>query len=438
MMLASSTANAQVTIYHIKVVQTNAGGTATYCDGSSANPCGVTPSTGVWPGSTGVTFPVTLNGGDTLVLAQTGTVDCSQFNPPQTGCVFGNFDTSDLVQTNFAGACSTAKGTPCRTQIYLDTTNTGLVLVYDTNVSGVANELAHFNIDSGDDVACEGAAYNQVVTAATYTLATGYADNLHLNNCNFFPTPFSGATHVAAAGAPRPPIGNDVGGTNFCSTANSDCFDSGVILITGIAARPCFIPSSQTIISNTSWNKFNTQGSNNVVWIHAHIGKPAGISTSTTTDVDFTNVKFVLNNVTYDLPNGHLVFDPNAPATATTSWNGTEWTTTLNPNNLSDEIFFTGDAIPVDANITGGGKAALSFDTSSTSTSLAFSWQWSAAAYSTWLGNTQANIEPVHATLHAGAPQNKTQEGYLIQGPRGGGGSNYTGSWSATGNGTCK
>jgi hypothetical protein len=32
---------------------------------------------------------------------------------------------------------------------------------------------------------------------------------------------------------------------------------------------------------------------------------------------------------------------------------------------------------------------------------------------------------------------NTTVEASLIQGPRGGGGSNFTGSWSGTGNGTC-
>jgi hypothetical protein len=234
-MLAPSTANAQVTVYHIKVVQSNAGGTATYCDGGGANPCGVTPSTGVWPA---VNFPVTLGGGETLVLAQTGTVDCSHTTPAQpAGCIFGNFDTSDLVQANFVGRCG--DGTPCRTQIYLDTTNTGLVLVYDTNVSGVANELAHLNTDAGNDIACEGLDFNQVVAGTGYTLATGYVDNLHLNNCNFFPTPFSGATHLVAAGAARPPIGNDIGGTNFCSTANHDCFDSGAILITGVLTGKC-------------------------------------------------------------------------------------------------------------------------------------------------------------------------------------------------------
>ena len=68
---------------------------------------------------------------------------------------------------------------------------------------------------------------------------------------------------------------------------------------------------------------------------------------------------------------------------------------------------------------------------------LAFDWQWSAAVYTYWPGNNTANILPYHQSLHAGTPQNIQVEQWLIQGPRGGGGSYYTGSWSATGNGKC-
>ena len=75
--------------------------------------------------------------------------------------------------------------------------------------------------------------------------------------------------------------------------------------------------------------------------------------------------------------------NPSAPATPTTTFDPTAgWTTTLNPSDLSDEVFFVGQALPVDSNLTGGGKATLSFTTQSTVNSVAFNWQWSAAAYS--------------------------------------------------------
>ena len=206
----------------------------------------------------------------------------------------------------------------------------------------------------------------------------------------------------------------------------------------------CMIPPSGTAIggSPVSWNKFNTVGSNNVVWIHAHIGTPGGVSTTDVSTVQFTGVSFVLNGQTYALPDGLLTFDPAASATPTTTFDPTffpngRWRTTLNPNNLSDEIFFDGNALPVDSNISGGGKATFNYTTLSSDNSLRFNWQWSAAVYTFWPGNNAALILPYHNSLHAGTPQNPQVQHALTQGPRGGGGSNYTGSWSGTGNGAC-
>ena len=206
----------------------------------------------------------------------------------------------------------------------------------------------------------------------------------------------------------------------------------------------CVIPPSGTAIggSGTSWNKF-TATSGDVVWINMHIGTPSGVPTNTVTTVQFTGMNFVLNGVKYGLPDGFLIFDPSAPATPTTTYNSAyspngAWTTTINPSDLSDEIFFDGQAVPVDSNITSGGQANLTYTTESTDNALSFSWQWSAAVYTYWPDNNTANILPYHAGgLHAGTPQNTQVQQSLIQGPRGGGGSNFTGSWSATGNGAC-
>jgi hypothetical protein len=75
---------------------------------------------------------------------------------------------------------------------------------------------------------------------------------------------------------------------------------------------------------------------------------------------------------------------------------------------------------------------------------LSFSWQWSAAVYLYWPSDwNQALVQPYHGngptgSQHAGTPDNTTVQKSLIQGPRGGGGSNFTGSWSATGEGACQ
>jgi hypothetical protein len=208
----------------------------------------------------------------------------------------------------------------------------------------------------------------------------------------------------------------------------------------------CTIPAASEVISPTSWNKFNVPfGTAPFAWVHAQF-KPTGVPTTTSSTVQFTGVSFVLNGISYPMPNGVVNFDPNAPSTSTTTFSGTPgtssalWTTTINPNFISDENFFAGAAIQVDPAIAGGGKATIRFTTQTDDSDLSFSWQWSAAVYTSWPSDwNQAMIQPYHGNgLHADTPKNTQVQKSLIQGPRGGGGSNFTGSWSATGHGACK
>jgi hypothetical protein len=208
----------------------------------------------------------------------------------------------------------------------------------------------------------------------------------------------------------------------------------------------CTIPAANEVISLTSWNKFNVPaGPPPTTWIHAQF-KPTGVPTTTSSTVHFTGVSFVLNGISYPMPNSVVNFDPNAPFTSTTTFSGTPgtssalWTTTINPNSISDENFFVGAAIPVDPAIAGGGKATIRFTTQTDDAGLSFSWQWSAAVYTFWPSDwNQAMIQAYHGNgLHADTSNNTQVQKSLIQGPRGGGGSNYTGSWSATGHGACK
>ncbi|HET9832997.1 MAG TPA: SdrD B-like domain-containing protein [Vicinamibacterales bacterium] len=215
---------------------------------------------------------------------------------------------------------------------------------------------------------------------------------------------------------------------------------------TQAAPLACTIPAASEVISPTSWNKFNVPfGKAPVAWVHAQF-KPTGVPTTTSSVAQFTGVSFVLNGISYPMPDGIVNFDPNGPATSTTTFSGTpgtssaRWTTTINPNFISDENFFVGAAIPVDPTIAGGGQATIRFTTQTDDTGLSFSWQWSAAVYTYWPSDwNQAMIQAYHGNgEHADTPNNTQVQKSLIQGPRGGGGSNFTGSWSATGHGACK
>jgi hypothetical protein len=150
-----------------------------------------------------------------------------------------------------------------------------------------------------------------------------------------------------------------------------------------------------------------------VVWLHAQIGTPTGLSKTTVTTVQFTGVTMALNGRTHQLPDGLLIFDPSALATPTTTFDSTyastgRWVTTLNPNALSDEIFFDGSAIPVDSTISRGGKAVISYRIVSTDENLVFPSSWSTKNFTSWPGNSAAEILPYHQSEreHAGTPQN--------------------------------
>jgi hypothetical protein len=125
------------------------------------------------------------------------------------------------------------------------------------------------------------------------------------------------------------------------------------------------------------------------------------ISKTTVTTVQFTGVTVALNGRTHQLPDGLLIFDPSALATPTTTFDSTyapagRWVTTLNPNALSDEIFFDGNAIPVDSTISTGGKSVISYTIVSSDQDLVFSPRWNTANFTSWPGNAQANVLPYH------------------------------------------
>jgi hypothetical protein len=112
----------------------------------------------------------------------------------------------------------------------------------------------------------------------------------------------------------------------------------------------------------------------------------------------------------------------------------------------SDEILLSALGIKAPANL----KAATviwSGDFSSDTTSVSVSWKWGAAVYTKDMTQAQYNnlgVKSTHTKAclynnsdHAGTPENA--KAYVIGGARGGGGSNWTGSWSGTASGKlCK
>ena len=342
--------------------------------------------------------------------------------------------------------------TPASAQVACPSAGVCGLVFYDANNNGIQ--------DFGD---------TPIAGAVVSIKGTAYVTATNADGVYFFPV--APGTYDIVVQIPQIPPGMQPSPANVCcddrldSDGTSDGLGNSIASVTlnasegtnidtdfgfsNQAAPPppaCTIPAANEVISPTSWNKFNVPfGPAPKAWVHAQF-KPTGVPTTTSSTVQFIGVSFVLNGISYPMPNGVVNFDPNAPLTSTTTFSGIPgtssalWTTTINPNFISDENFFVGAAIPVDPTIAGGGQATIRFTTQTDDAGLSFSWQWSAAVYTYWPSDwNQAMIQAYHGNgLHADTPNNTQVQKSLIQGPRGGGGSNFTGSWSATGHGACK
>jgi hypothetical protein len=223
LLAAPSIGAAQVTITGVDVV---VGGTH-YCDTNTA--CG----NQIWTLPSG---SVTLMPGQTLILTQTGT---------QPGG--GNFDTSDRGPAVLSG-CTSAN--PCAVEVSINF-GSGLMVVYPSSTAAVP--LNRFNMDTAvpSPTLNESAPWTAAVTASTYEMDFGYADNEHTDACpatpaGCFPQPAfgtGGATVFLGFGlSPSPSLeacGQDAGHP-VAPPPGGGCYDAGAIRIAALMPPPVF------------------------------------------------------------------------------------------------------------------------------------------------------------------------------------------------------
>lgn len=177
---------------------------------------------------------------------------------------------------------------------------------------------------------------------------------------------------------------------------------------------------------------------NSVVNVHGLDADPVTIG--------FTgSLSFVSNGALYvvPVPSALISFVPGLP-TATTAYCNGQWQTSVPLSGLSGNVFLDGVAFqaPGPDGFPGGIKnvtwQGMFF---STTPGLTIQWKWAAAVYHVANFNADYNalgVKPVDDNSasayanshHAGTPENFTA--YVVGGARGGGGSNYTGSYSGT------
>jgi hypothetical protein len=204
-----------------------------------------------------------------------------------------------------------------------------------------------------------------------------------------------------------------------------------------------WLPSS---VNGTSVITGNFNGTpiqaGNTLWFTSAF-KVNGLHSSPVT-LHFTDdtISFTANGTTYrwNAPDAQVTFSPTAKTAATTFDAATNtWETTL-PLQFSGNGFLSALAVPLTGPLPGGiQNVTWQGQFSSDTAGLSVNWQWAAAVYTSFSANYNAlNVKPVddnHVSAYQNSDHAGTPEAFLpdvIGGATGGGGSNFTGSLSAT------
>ena len=195
---------------------------------------------------------------------------------------------------------------------------------------------------------------------------------------------------------------------------------------------PCRLSTSLT--SNFNGTAISA---GNFVWFNSVL-QAKGLG-STPVTIRFTQQTITSSSFTLSVPDAMVTFDPSATS-ATTTFSGGMWVTRVPSTGLAGNTFFSGLGYMLPSNLPGGLKnvswsGTVVIDTPGVS----LQWLWAAAVYKTFNSDNNAlGVKPVDDTKasvyknsdHAGTPENFKSK--VTAGATGGGGSNYTGSYSGT------
>ena len=216
----------------------------------------------------------------------------------------------------------------------------------------------------------------------------------------------------------------------------------------GLAALLC-----GTSFAGTSAIKSNFNGTpiaaGSFIWFNS-VMKPQGLgSDPVTIQVRNASVQFDVNQVSYSVsvPDANITFSPGTTtATATYDPSQNAWNVQAPSSGISGNTFLDGLIFQVPAGGFPGGinPVTWSANFSTATPGVTMQWQWAAAVYPASdfsTDYTALGVKPVDDSKasiyqnsdHAGTPENFKCQNCLPGGARGGGGSNYTGSYSGTG-----
>jgi hypothetical protein len=187
------------------------------------------------------------------------------------------------------------------------------------------------------------------------------------------------------------------------------------------------------------------------VWFNSSMAFQGLSSSPVQVYVKHASVTFTSNGKTYTLevPPSLITFSSTVDL-ATTSYITTKpagWETDLQFSGLTGNDFLSGVTLAVPAEGIPGGIQDVTWQAtfSSNTPNLTVSWQWAAAAYTSFDSEYDGlGVKPIdddsgsqyQNSDYAGTPENF--KGYVTAGGTGDGGSNYTGSYSGTASCTLK
>jgi len=253
-----------------------------------------------------------------------------------------------------------------------------------------------------------------------------------------------------------------VSGTfNYTVTVKDSKGNSGTVncTVTVSSTSTCQIPTPP-VSCNVNENGYSV--ANQIVWFNSHLTKLGGTIPTSDFQIFVQNGQITFGSSTLTVPNAVITFTSQVSC-ASTSYDPTSntWLTTLplSAASQADEIFAAGLAYPLPGNYTQNvSNVNWSATVSTTVPGLQVSWQYGA---SNWLSSNNGSSFPMlngapdyngmevdiahNAPLcnanyntgdHAGTPEFSGRGNCLTGGGTGGGGSNWTGSWSSTQGGT--
>jgi hypothetical protein len=252
----------------------------------------------------------------------------------------------------------------------------------------------------------------------------------------------SSTTYNGAIWGPFPALSGTLSfsGTASLNGSNTIGIDfSPASIACGSAPQPTYAGQS----TNSSNFNGTSVSAGNWIWLNANFTAQGIPSTGAIITFTSSTISGVENASA--VPNARIVFSPSATCSSTTFNPMTNtWITTV-PVSGDDEILLSGLAVPVPSSGMQGADVSWTGTFGSDVPGVSISWKWGAAAYSSFTTDYNAlDVKSGHQTAcgqgkadHAGVPEgvnndNQPWKRFVIGGARGGGGSNWTGSWSGT------